>query len=82
MVIELPRVYYLGYKLENSGEEIYLQESENGLLEAKINKDGIYTLRYQKTMIMKISNITTISTAITLIIICIRLKDKQVIKEE
>ena len=76
-IIELPRIYYLGYKLENSlGEKIPLEESENGFLQAKIEESGILSLSYQKTFIMKFSFILSMVTFLCLIIILIRSKDK------
>lgn len=55
--LELPRIYYKGYKLKKDQEKIPLKESENGFLETKINKSGIYELTYNKTPIMKLSYI-------------------------
>lgn len=67
MTIELPRIYYMGYRLENNGQEIELTESDNGFLQATINESGTYTLTYDKTMVMKMANILNVGTVIVLI---------------
>ena len=72
--IELPRIYYQGYKLEINGEEVELQESENGFLEAVIKKSGTYKLTYEKTTIMKIANILSLITFLAILVILIRRK--------
>lgn len=72
--IELPRIYYQGYKLEINGEEVELQESENGFLEAVIKESGTYKLTYEKTTIMKIANILSLITFLAILVILIRRK--------
>lgn len=71
MTIELPRIYYMGYRLEINGQEIELTESDNGFLQATIKESGTYTLTYEKTWIMKIANIISLVTSIICIIILI-----------
>lgn len=68
LTIELPRIYYMGYKLEVNGEEIELTESENGFLQATIQESGTYTLTYKKTIVMKIANIISIITFIVCVV--------------
>ncbi len=65
ITIEFPRLYYLGYELTNSKKEkIKLSESNQGLLEAKINKKDTYTLKYKETPINHIANIFSIIGAL------------------
>ena len=55
--IELPRTYYLGYHLrDNKGREISLYCGNNGLLKAKIKRNGSYTLVHTSTLVDKIEN--------------------------
>lgn len=66
--IELPRTYYLGYHLrDNKGREISLYCGNNGLLKAKIKRNGSYTLVHTSTLVEKISNIVATLTIIMLI---------------
>ena len=76
MTIELPRIYYMGYRLEVNGQEVELTESDNGFLQATIQESGTYTLTYEKTMVMKISNAISIVTGIVCIILLIKKKRK------
>ncbi len=71
LIIELPRIYYMGYELEVNGEEIELTESENGFLQATIQESGTYTLTYEKTIVMKIANIISIITFIVCVAVFI-----------
>lgn len=74
VTIELPRLYYMGYKLEIDREEIELQESKNGFLQANIKKSGTYRLTYEKTTIMKIANILSLVTLLAIFITVISKK--------
>lgn len=50
VVLELPRIYYLGYVLKDEqGNSIFLEESEYGFLKATLSKEGKYTLSYEGT---------------------------------
>ena len=47
VLLELPRIFYFGYRLiHENGTILELYENENGFLETKIKDDGIYTLTY------------------------------------
>ena len=76
IIIELPRLYYMGYTLESNGEEIQLTQSSNGFLQATIEKSGTYNLRYSKTMIMKIANWISLLTLVSIIVIIVIKKSK------
>ena len=71
IIIELPRLYYMGYKLKLNGQEVKLTESDNGFLQATISESGTYNLTYDKTTIMKIADLLSLGTFIILIIIFI-----------
>lgn len=73
--VELPRLYYPGYKLEHNGESIKLEEGKNGYLQAILPSNGIYTLTYEKTIVMKISWIVTLAIATAVIIVIVRKKE-------
>ena len=76
--IELPRLYYMGYTLESNGEEIQLTQSSNGFLQATIEKSGTYNLRYSKTMIMKIANWMSLLTLVSIIVVVVVRKSKEI----
>ena len=76
IVIELPRIYYMGYQLEENGQKIELTESDNGFLQATIQQSGTYTLTYEKTTIMKLANILNLGTVIVLVGMAIMKKKK------
>jgi len=68
-VIELPRMFYLGYVLrDEDGKKIELYKSDHGFLEAKINKNGIYKLVYEKTKWNKIADVIRVLTIIIVIV--------------
>lgn len=56
ITIELPRLYYLGYEVEDSkGKEVSYTESKYGFIELNIKENGVYKLRYTGTKGYKIS---------------------------
>ena len=72
--IELPRTYYLGYKLKSKNKTIPIYETSNGLIGGIISKDGVYTLTYEGTIFDKISKIIRIITIIIIAVIIIKKK--------
>lgn len=67
--IELPRIYYLGYELKNEfGNKIDLYNNEIGFLEAEIDENGIYNLKYEKTICHKIAKFIRCLTIIIVVI--------------
>lgn len=65
-VIEIPRLYYIGYKLkDNNNKKIKFYENENGFIEFIGNNDT-YTLTYDNPTIYKI---TIILSSITFLVI-------------
>lgn len=79
ITIELPRIYYMGYNLEINGQKIEIEESDNGFLQTTIDKNGTYTLTYEKTPIMKIANIISIVTFILCVMLLIKKKRKKLL---
>ena len=59
IVLELPRLYYLGYKikLESNGKtvDIKYKENKNGFIEITLNKSGTVYIDYEGTLFSKIS---------------------------
>jgi len=66
-VLELPYVYYLGYKIEYNGEKVDYYESENGFICITISDEGHVNTSYTGTTIMKISAIISLISAIGLV---------------
>lgn len=81
VIIELPRLYYLGYVLKNEQTEIELKENQNGFLEAKINVNGIYNLEYKGTKKVKISYIVmSLSGCLFITILIFQNKKEKILK--
>lgn len=82
-IIEFPRLYYLGYKLETKdGKVLSLEESENGFIQARIEGNGTYTLAYTKTTLEKIINTLAIPAFGYFIYLIINPKIKINLKEK
>ena len=70
--ITLPRIYYLGYKLEDSkGRKINIY-NQNGYLGTNIDKDGTYNLVYTKTLLERIAIVLRFITIIYIVFIGIK----------
>lgn len=52
--VEFPRIYYKGYELHKGDKKYPIKRSQNGLIEATIVEDGIYTLTYTKTILKRV----------------------------
>ena len=73
--VEFPRIYYLGYKLVNDkGEKIILYQNRNGLLSTEIKGNGIYYLKYEGTIIDKITRLLSSVTMILSIVYMVAVK--------
>lgn len=73
--IEFPRVYYLGYQLQDKHKNnIKLYENKNGFLEAEIKENGIYTLKYTGTIFDKLGKYISLFTMIGILISFLRKK--------
>lgn len=82
ITIELPRLYYMGYKLEVNGQDVELTESDYGFLQATITQSGTYELTYEGTFVMKIANWISLITLIGVIIAIIKNHKKVLLLEE
>ncbi len=69
-ILELPYIYYPGYKIELNDEKINSFESENGFLAISINKtkEGIIEVNYKETILMKASELMSIIGIIIFIV--------------
>ena len=76
IIIELPRLYYLGYQLnltdkEGNTSKIEYYENEYGFIEIEVNKSGLLEVSYKGTIANKISNYVCLVTIIIYIIFII-----------
>lgn len=72
-LIELPRIYYLGYDLtlqnhEGDKQKVETNMNDMGFMEAKISESGILKLKYTGTTANKIANVVSILTIVFSII--------------
>ena len=69
-ILELPYIYYPGYKIESNEEEINSFESANGFLAISMNKNnkGIIEVNYEETILMKISKVISVIGIIAFIV--------------
>ena len=76
-IIELPRLYHTGYELrDKNNHQINFYENSNGLIEF-VGSNNKYTLIYKGPILYRISVVTGIITAITLIATNIYIKSKK-----
>lgn len=79
VTLELPRLYYLGYKItDESGNSIKYYEDKNGFIKIKINQNGIYNVKYTGTNFYKIALVSKLILIISIIIYIIRYSRKGV----
>ena len=78
VTLELPRLYYLGYKIEDeNGHEIKYSKNKNGFISIVVNKEGSYYVTYPGTLGYQISKTIVIITSIVCITIIVLKKRKQ-----
>ncbi|MBQ2872751.1 MAG: hypothetical protein IJE89_01980 [Bacilli bacterium] len=81
VVIELPRLYYLGYsiKLQTDKElkKVKYKENEKGFIELEVEESGILEVQYEGTIANKISNYISIITIFSCIFALIYKKNKK-----
>ncbi len=79
LTIELPYIYYLGYRVYANGSEIKYAESDNGFVQIKINP-ALYeqnvkiNMKYTGTNEMIVASVISIISAIIIVIYWIRFK--------
>jgi hypothetical protein len=74
VTLELPRIYYLGYKIqliEDNNKKIDLKyyENENGFITINVPQNGTLVVKYRGTILDNIAHIISIMTTILFIII-------------
>lgn len=77
VTLEIPRIYYLGYKIkiekkDGKLETIEYYENNNGFIEFSINSSGKIVIDYEGTKLDKISNIISLMMIILLITLIAR----------
>lgn len=73
--IELPYIYYLGYRVYANGQEIKYTESDNGLIQINIAQDSQIKVKYLGTNEMLISYAVSIISFATIIVLNHKNKD-------
>ena len=73
--IELPYIYYLGYRIYANGQEIKYTESDNGFIQINIAKDSQIKVKYLGTNEMLISYAISIISFATIIVLNHKNKD-------
>lgn len=73
--IELPYIYYLGYRVYANGQEITYTESDNGFIQINIAKDSQIKVKYLGTNEMLISYAVSIISFATIIVLSHKNKD-------
>lgn len=73
--IELPYIYYLGYRVYANGQEIKYTESDNGFIQINIAKDSQIKVKYLGTNEMLISYAVSIISFATIIVLNHKNKD-------
>lgn len=73
--IELPYIYYLGYRIYANGQEIKYIESDNGLIQINIAQDSQIKVKYLGTNEMLISYAVSIISFATIIVLNHKNKD-------
>lgn len=73
--IELPYIYYLGYRVYANGQEIKYTESDNGLIQINIAQDSQIKVKYLGTNAMLISYAISIISFATIIVLNHKNKD-------
>lgn len=66
--IELPLVYYKGYKAILNNRNVDVRESEYGLVEVSVAESGNLTVYYAETLVQKISWYISLVSALLLIV--------------
>ena len=82
--LELPLIYYKGYKAFMDRQPLTLQESMNGLVEIAVSGNGRVNVFYEWTLVQEISlyiSLICIFTLIVYIFVCKRKSRRQTLKE-
>lgn len=87
VVVELPRIYYLGYNIKftnemNEEKNLQFSMNENGFINTEIMGNGIVEVRYTGTTLEKISNKIALGTLIAIAIYIVIDRIKYIIIKE
>lgn len=75
LVLEFPRIYYLGYKLtDDAGKDYELGMNNFGFIESTISEDGTYYLEYTGTRLDNVSYVISIVSSLLFLFYLIILK--------
>lgn len=77
--LELPFIYYMGYKARVNGQKLEVSESDNGFVQITLNKgqEGKVEVKYEGTMLYYISFVISVLGTISFMIYIIILEYKQ-----
>ncbi|MBK5719684.1 hypothetical protein JGH11_02235 [Dysgonomonas sp. Marseille-P4677] len=82
-IIELPLVYYKGYKAYLNRKEVLVEESEKGLVQIPVHESGKVSVFYVGTILQEVSWYISIISILALIVyICFDKRRKKTIKNE
>ena len=80
-VLELPRLYYLGYKItlddNESAKELKYFEDKKGFIEVKVKTSGTLTVKYTGGLVLLVTRIISFTTVIICFILLIISKKKE-----
>ena len=76
-VVEVPRLYYLGYDIYINNKKINYFENKNGLIEFKTSKGGKVKISYNGTILYKISLFIVWITILILIVYKVKIEGKK-----
>lgn len=80
-VLELPLIYYKGYRATLNGADLSVSESINGLVQIDINSTGHIESYYAGTLVQKLSWFISLATVLFLVMyICNKKNKKEIIK--
>lgn len=82
-ILELPRIYYLGYKailIDNDGneEELNIYMNGNGFIETAVDKSGTLVLTYEGTILSNIAQYCCVITVFVLIMLLLTQKRNKI----
>jgi len=77
-ILELPFIFYKGYKATSDGDELTVNESRNGLVEITVKRSGHVNVHYAGTAIQKVSWFISLFSILGLCFYIFRLHRKKV----
>lgn len=74
--LELPLIYYKGYRAELNSKDIPIEQSDNGLVQLAVKEYGSVKVYYAGTMIQKISWYITLVSILVFCVVIYRIKQR------